>query len=249
MCGIAGYCLDPKHYARVSVSDLAGQMLFDIEHRGGDATGVAWINPRNGKRTIRKAPVKASSFIRKAGDDLCRGASTAILHTRLATQGSPTLGANNHPIPRGRVVLTHNGHIANDKELFKQLGVPRVGEVDSEAVTALIAFGEGKPWELLTEVEGSASLAWITANDPRTLHLARVNSSPLWLGQASTGSMFYGSTKETVENAAIMTDCDIDWFHEASEGEYFRIRDGRLIEHQTFTPREYKPYYGLGGKW
>ncbi len=236
MCGIAGYCLAPKHYASVSVADLAGQMLYDIEHRGTDATGCAWINPRSGKRVIRKAPISASKFVPNAGTNLCAGATTAILHTRFATQGSPENQSNNHPIPRGKIVLTHNGHISNDKELFKQLGVPRVAQVDSEAVAALIAFSKDKPWQALTEVYGTAALAWITANDPRNLHLARLNSSPLWIAQSNTGSLFYGSTKETVENACVMTDSDLDWLHEASEGEYFQVRDGRIIKYETFTP-------------
>lgn len=226
----------PKHYSSVSVADLAGQMLYDIEHRGTHATGCAWINPRSGKRVIRKAPISASKFVPNAGDKLCAGATTAILHTRFATQGSPDNQSNNHPIPRGKIVLTHNGHISNDKELFKQLGVPRVAQVDSEAVAALIAFSKDKPWQALTEVYGTAALAWITANDPRNLHLARLNSSPLWIAQSNTGSLFYGSTKETVENACIMTDCDLEWLHEAKEGEYFQVRDGRIIKYETFTP-------------
>jgi hypothetical protein len=125
--------------------------------------------------------------------------------------------------------------------LFKQLGVPRIGQVDSEAAAALIAFADGKPWEILSELYGTAALAWVAQHDPRTLHLARVNSSPLWLAQASTGSLFYGSTQQTVENAAIMTDCEIDWLHEAAEGEYFRVRDGHIMEYQTFKPRKYEP--------
>lgn len=236
MCGIAGYCLDPKHYSRIATHDIAGQMLYDIEHRGGDATGAAWINPRNGKRVISKAPIGAGKFVPSAGDKLCAGATTAILHTRFATQGSTDIAGNNHPIPRGRIVLTHNGHINNDKELFKQLGVPRVAQVDSEAIAALIAFSKGKPWEILTEIYGTAALAWLSANDARTLHLARVNSSPLWIGQADTGSLFYGSTQETIENAAIMSDTELDWIYQAREGEYFRVRDGRIEEYQTFTP-------------
>jgi glucosamine 6-phosphate synthetase-like amidotransferase/phosphosugar isomerase protein len=198
---------------------------------------VAWIN-KHGKRAITKAPISASKFIKtEAGRNVCKDATTAILHTRWATQGSPTVNDNNHPIPRGKIVLTHNGHIANDDQLFKQLKVDRIGQVDSEAVAALLAFTQGQhPAEVLTRIQGSAALAWITQNQGDTLHLARVSNSPLWIGQTLTGSLVYGSTEETIENASIMLGSDIDWSYSAEEGEYFKVKNGKIIEHQKFKP-------------
>ena len=234
MCGIAGFCLNPKHH--VNTTELASQMLLDIEHRGYHATGVAWIN-KEGRRAITKAPISASKFIAtKAGQGVCKDATTAILHTRWATQGSPTLNDNNHPIPRGKIVLTHNGHISNDVALFKQLKVPRIGQVDSEAVAALIAFTNAPIAEALSRVQGTAALAWIEQGKGNTLHLARINSSPLWIAQTKSGSLVYGSTKQTIENAAIMLDSTLDWVHDADEGEYFKIKNGKIVEHQNFTP-------------
>jgi glucosamine 6-phosphate synthetase-like amidotransferase/phosphosugar isomerase protein len=235
MCGIAGFCLNPKH--NQNQTDLAAQMLLDIEHRGQDATGVAWINPASGNRVITKAPVAATKFIATdAGRRLCLNAQTAILHTRWATQGSPTVSNNNHPIPRGKIVLTHNGHISNDDALFKQLKVKRHGQVDSEAVAALIAFTSAPITEVLSRVQGTAALAWIEQGKGNTLHLARVNSSPLWIGQTKSGSLVYGSTQETIENAAVMLDSDLDWEYTAAEGEYFKVKNGKIVEHQNFTP-------------
>jgi glucosamine 6-phosphate synthetase-like amidotransferase/phosphosugar isomerase protein len=235
MCGIAGFCLNPKH--NQNQTDLAAQMLLDIEHRGHHATGAAWINPTSGNRVITKAPVAASKFITtKAGKQVCLNATTAILHTRYATQGSPTVNNNNHPIPRGKIVLTHNGHISNDRELFKQLKVARHGQVDSEAVAALIAFTSAPITEVLSQVQGTAALAWIEQGKGNILHLARVNSSPLWIGQTGTGSLVYGSTEQTIENAAVMLDSNLDWSYAASEGEYFKVKNGKIVEHQNFTP-------------
>ena len=234
MCGIAGFCLNKKHH--INTANLAAQMLLDIEHRGYHATGAAWIKP-NGKRAICKGALPASKFIRTpAGKEITTGASTAILHTRWATQGKASNTNNNHPIPRGNLVLTHNGHISNDNQLFKQLKVERVGQVDTEAAAALLAFGKGHPTELLPRLRGTAALAWITSGDQSTLHLARVSSSPLWIGQTFGGSLVYGSTEETIENASIMMDDEIDWKYTAAEGEYFKVKDGKIVEFKQFTP-------------
>lgn len=249
MCGIAGYCLNANDKERVNINDLVSIMLLDIEHRGKHATGTAWLDRLNGKRCVSKAPIKASEFI-MGTTDLCNGATTAILHTRFATQGSATNNNNNHPILRGNVVLTHNGHVSNDDALFKRLGVPRVAQVDSEALCALVAFSDGKPAEYLKQVQGTAAIAWLVQGKKDTLHLARLNGSPLWLGQSKSGSLFYGSTRDTVENAMVIANVVPNWIYEAQEGEYFKCVQGAIVEYEKFEVnksvqsfKRYK-YYG-----
>jgi len=234
MCGIAGFCLNKGH--KVRPSEVASQMLLDIEHRGTDATGMAYISTRTGQKVVTKRAVPATVFI-QSGESRCKNVNTMILHTRYATQGSPKNSHNNHPITRGSITLTHNGHCQNDKELFKQLKVSRIAQVDSEAIVALIAYGKGTITERLEKIEGNAALAWVESKDPYTLHLARVRTSPLWVGQSREGSLFYGSTKQTVENASIIAECELDWVYEMKEGDYFRIVNGSIVEMLKFTPK------------
>lgn len=254
MCGIAGFCLNPEAHTGASSSDLAGSLLLDIEHRGYHATGSAWINRTAEGKTkfnMLKKNISASTFVPQTGDALCKGATTAILHTRYATQGSPSNNDNNHPLTRGHVALTHNGHIANDSELFKLLNVKRRAQVDSEAVTALLAFTADNyhPTEVLGQVEGTAALAWFNfADGADTLHLARVSSSPLWIGQSYNGHIFYASTREAVRNAAWFAFDEIEWEHNAQEGEYFRIQNGKVAEFTSFK-RNAPRIYGLEANW
>ena len=239
MCGIAGFCLTPEDCHTTNQGKLAGDMLLKIEHRGKDATGSAWINTQSKRRTILKHAMPAHKYIKTVAGHLCNDAQTAILHTRWATQGTPSNRDNNHPIPRGNIVLTHNGHINNDSDVFKRLSVTRRAQVDSEAAAALIAFTarDHHPSEVLGSLAGTAALAWIDSTNHRTLHLARVSHSPLWIGQTRSGSFLYGSTLETLLAGSWQIDSDLEWTHAAEEGTYFKVVDGKVAEYQKFKQR------------
>lgn len=235
MCGIAGFCRSRTKHAS-SARSIAKQMLLDIEHRGTDATGIAYQDKK--RIVLNKKNVAATEFVKKSNHMLCNyNTELVICHTRYATQGCPTDNRNNHPIRRGNITLVHNGHIDNDIKLFKQLGVKRNGQVDSEAAAAIIAYGKGSIINKLERIQGSAALAWIDNRETNTLHLARLNTSPLWLGQSRDGSFFFGSTKQTVTNAVIVAGLELDWTYEASEGEYYKVKNGVIVEQLKFTPK------------
>jgi CheY-like chemotaxis protein len=60
-------------------------------------------------------------------------------HTRMPTKGSPICNDNNHPVQAGPVFGVHNGHIANDDDLFQRLDLLRLGQVDSEIIFRILA--------------------------------------------------------------------------------------------------------------
>jgi len=236
MCGIAGFCLAPGDESHAT--DVAWGMLKDIEHRGYDATGSAYIN-ENKKFKLHKRNVDATNFLKGMGLNLCSSARVALLHTRYATKGDPSERGNNHPIHRGDIVLTHNGHVSNDDDLFRRLRVARRAQVDSESVAALLAFTQEDyhPTEVLPAIRGTAALAWFDFKTGRdTLHLARVTSSPLHVGQTTSGSFLYASTLEAIRGASFMLgQGELEWEMPMEEGEYMKIKDGIVAEYMKFN--------------
>lgn len=231
MCGIAGFCLnkDERFNAR-KVSEI---LLNEIVIRGEDATGCAWVQPTDspgGRPTIAvsKAPVPAdlfSPYLEKMPTKTQR----VILHTRWATQGSPSNNLNNHPIVSGKIVGVHNGHLSNDKAVFKNLRSERRAQVDSEAAFALIDQTKYAPADVLRSLEGRASLAWLDARDKRDLHLARCDGSPLAIGSTVKGSFFFASTRELLERACDKAKVNLAWCEDVLPYTYLRIRNGEIV--------------------
>jgi glucosamine 6-phosphate synthetase-like amidotransferase/phosphosugar isomerase protein len=169
------------------------------------------------------------------GNEVSVNSGSAVFHTRYATQGSPDNALNNHPVCAGKLALVHNGHVFNDKELFKRLNVRRRGQVDSEAIVALLAYGKGSIADLLPQVQGGASVAWLDATDKaNVLHVARVRTSPLHVAQTERGSFLFASTRHAVEASARKCGLRLSFNWDVPEGTYLKIRDGRIIEEQSF---------------
>lgn len=247
MCGIAGFCLNKREHLPLA-SDIVDALLLEIEERGYDSTGMAWSN-RNGT-FIRKDAVPAKSFVRRGSTKRVNKGGVpkvVLLHTRFATQGSKANPANNHPIMHGDVIGVHNGHINNDDSIFKTLGVKRHGQVDSEAAFALLnALSTDEQTIAFPELRGRAALAWMDRRDGNeTLHLARVDGSPLAIGMTKRGSFFFASTMKLLHDAMELADVDLAWDMDVAEGTYLRVRNGSIVHWDTFdVPRPY-----MAGGW
>ena len=248
ICGIAGFSLSELDQGKVNSKRLGRSLLLDIEHRGHDATGFAFTDS-NGDIQVHKSDDQASVFIRKGKLCLPKKSGVAIFHTRAATQGDPTNPANNHPIRQGNFVGVHNGMIWNDDSIFRNLNGDnlRIGEVDSEAIWAAMMYGEVEPKKALEIVEGSAAVAWLHADDPYVLNLARANDSPLYLGLTDSGSAIFASTARAISEAAKIIDRKVGKIYDTDEGTLHKVFQGIITDIDHFEPPKStyaRRYYG-----
>lgn len=146
MCGLAVILL--AHCRRNNedfdnIWEIFSENLVQNEQRGKEATGVCIIN-RDNSFKILKLPIPASEFIkreeykkniRKAFN---KNTFCIMGHTRKPTKGSVGYSNNNHPIETENIIGIHNGNIKNDDNLFENIHISRKGEVDSEAIFALL---------------------------------------------------------------------------------------------------------------
>lgn len=228
------------------MKEIAKHLLLGIEPRGQDATGMAWFGQGNGL-TVDKLDIPASAFTStiKMNDN----ASTAVLHTRMATTGLPSNNKNNHPIvtvaPRGeRIAGTHNGWVNNYATLSKRFSLARRAEVDSEVIFAMLQkFGDDYD-KLGQELDGNYAIAYLRENRPGELFLLRGHTSPLILMQTDFG-WFYASTEFALRGIQDLVGGPMMGYLEVSEGRALRFSDGEFIVSTSFDLRSrWTRYYG-----
>ena len=140
MCGIAGfYSWDHRR----PTPDIL-RMLWGLqETRGRDAAGAAYLSTDGTIRVLkRKGPVQ--DLLR----DLAPGkmeeiaaSPRALFHARQSTKGKEDINDNNHPVVWNGWVVTHNGHVSNDDELFDFYKEARFAEVDTAAIPLVLSKG------------------------------------------------------------------------------------------------------------
>jgi predicted glutamine amidotransferase len=203
MCGIAGIL-------RVGDEPITPEqvktLLIGVQHRGGDATGIALMN--GGELHYHKKDEIAWKFCATPETDrflkthLTKTTDVVILHTRAATQGMPYKNENNHPLTKGKTAIVHNGMIHNDDDLFNRHKFARSCETDSDIIRAILDE-EGltpKGVRALNTMRGSCAMAAISSAEPNKLLLAR-SGSPLILAHTENQFM-WASVKDPIHKAA-----------------------------------------------
>jgi len=248
MCGIAGiHILDTS--VQVHMDAALSTMLKEIDSRGGDACGHVALSAE-GVVEWQRAAVDAADF-NQHRRIVPKETRTILAHTRWATQGLPGFMENNHPIKRGPFYVIHNGHVSNDWEMFKLAERESFGQVDSEAIAALLAWHGGleNVPEVMEEIEGAAAIAAVDERKPLDLVLARGYSSPLVVIRTDK-LVVWASTEHAVRQV---------WKKHVGKLPRRRkpqhVQEGRALMWigGEFSVEEFKPYspptYTYQGKW
>jgi len=183
MCGLTGVILGCKRRKRdelVTIRTLFTGLLLLNQKRGHHATGVAVLRS-DGSAAVFKRPVAACSLIQAENYwhtlQLDNTVTIILGHTRYKTQGSERNNANNQPllVGRGAVCGTHNGHVSNADALFRELGLPRAAEVDSEILFRMVhrAADDEELKALLARCQGRISATWVRRDEPGKLRLLK----------------------------------------------------------------------------
>lgn len=242
MCGLAGFCFTQDSCVNARV--IARALLEGIEERGRDSSGYAYFGA-DGQINYNNAPVKASEFVKSRREfGLLAEARTVVLHTRLATKGTYKNPLNNHPVlaytPQGQqVAVVHNGSVWNDDEVFDTYRLPRYGQVDTEAIPAMIAaFPTDFVGENFGVLEGGIAAGWLDERQPGRLNCVRAWDSPMVLasidvidrlGSKVKGIVFASTVKaltKAIESIGLSWDDEGVTQYEIGEGEYYFAESG-----------------------
>jgi predicted glutamine amidotransferase len=203
MCGIAGI----YRYGQKPISEeTIALLLSGNEHRGNDATGMAFLQA-DGSVQVSKLDVPAWKFTcseqyEKFVDTYLKKDTVAvILHARGASQGSPRINGNNHPMHKDNTAVIHNGMIHNDSEMFNKLNLVRNAETDSDILRAIFdEYGfTDEAFKHLNKLEGSIAGAAISPKYPGKLVLFK-SGSPMAIASNKDHFMF-SSERKTIYQA------------------------------------------------
>jgi len=199
MCGIMGfYCFSDKKPDKEKISN----MFSLLQCRGRDASGIAFI--REGNLIVDKAPIPSSKMVQTKEWKALELPSIIIMHTRMKTQGSEKNSNNNHPIYNKQgLCIVHNGIIHNDHEIFGK-NQKRDGEVDSEAILAVLSTtGKGdKVKKVFDRIDGSFAVAVIDKSNPEQLILIK-KDNPLELYYNSEEDILYFCSERQIMQEAL----------------------------------------------
>lgn len=232
MCGILG---SPR--ITPDVRSMLPFVALEMQSRGTHAWGAS-----NGHEVLRHL----GPLVKTWHSEQARMAdwTSAIIHTRAASVGSPDLIENAHPFVETRddgtqVIGIHNGGIHNHSELNTKHG--RQCAVDSMHLWKHRAADLS--WE---ELRGSAAVGWYETPPalpdgtlaPPAQRIARMNSQSLHCVEVGDGGVIWASTASALLSAALMVGSEIkrNWAIEEDLIYVFDQETGELLRSEERCP-------------
>jgi glucosamine 6-phosphate synthetase-like amidotransferase/phosphosugar isomerase protein len=254
MCGLAGFIIKDTRVLNADRAEaLLDALLLQVDHRGGDATGVVALTDDAATTWLIKASCDAKDYV--AGRPaLPEGARVVIGHTRFATQGDAAFPFNNHPVRVGETYVTHNGHIWNDKEIEKKTR-PYMHAVDSASIGAALDMTVWASTDAIRKAlemleGGAAVVACSPIHAPGRVLIARVSDSPLYVWEGRS-AIVWASTQSAVRAAwasAVGKPPACEKVVALKEGDGLLVDEVGEVERFTFEPPwSYQPQHYTQG--
>ena len=227
MCGLYGILSYGNEIK--DMSEIIESLAVESAVRGTDATGIAYN--KKGRMTI----FKKSKSAYEMKFDIPNGVRTIMGHTRHATQGTLKYNANNHPF-KGmcggkEFALAHNGIIANDTILRRELRLPST-RIETDSYIAVQVLESQKQLDfdsikyMAENMDGSFSFSIL--DNKSNIYIVKGDSPIALLHFPKKQVYVYASTLSILWKALIDTELFIDL--KCSDYEEIEIHNGEILK-------------------
>jgi len=190
MCSVNGCIIFKKERSEEEIEEIekkVREIIVKAEDRGRDSYGIISVN-RKGEIIEIKDLGKPSDSLNSKPKFVFSDTTIVINNNRAepTTEFVPLkLKKDIQPFRGSRIIVSHNGIIANDRILEEKYNLKRESKIDSSIIPPLLE----KLWDgsleglrdiLVKEIVGSFALALVDLKDPERLYLA-CNYKPLFL--------------------------------------------------------------------
>lgn len=250
MCGIFGFVASADYSAGSErLGKLAAELFLLSESRGSEASGIAIADGaelslfRRAQPASRMLQTPEYQDFLKARLPRGSGANMRVIgHSRLVTNGSQGMEANNQPVISDHCVGVHNGIIVNDAELWERnRDLARRTQVDTEVFYRLFdkhfaSSGDAATAlrEVFGAIEGEANIAFLH-DALASLMLGTNVGSLFWFCARKTGLFVFASERHFLARLIAQSG---DLFGESTADDVKQLRVGEGL---AVSPRDLSP--------